>query len=83
MHTYAIAYVLSVHQSVLRIFVSIMSLMRSSTPQRFSISNAQRPTETISSNSQRVERAIKELELALGQYGPVSIAEADNRETRK
>ena len=30
MHIYAIAYVLSVHQSVLRMFVYIMSLMRSS-----------------------------------------------------
>lgn len=30
MHIYAIAYVLSVHQSILRMFVSIMSLMRSS-----------------------------------------------------
>ena len=30
-----------------------------------------------------MDRAIRELELALGQYGPVSIAEADNREIRK
>lgn len=83
MHIYAIAYVLSVHQSVLRIFVSIMSLMRSSHSTK--VQHQQCPTANRDHLFQfsKGGKSHKGTGVGSGQYGPESIAEADNREIRK